>query len=73
MNIQTVADNLRNTIAGKEALLEEYNRTGAGEYHKLVLYTMQVMLKTNIRELETILADVEQCLPDNFANMRNSG
>lgn len=30
----------------------------------------QVMIKQNIQELERILADVEQCMPDEFGLMR---
>lgn len=56
MNIQTVAANLRNTIAGKEAMLERLvdgNDTG--------LYTLRHMLVLNIKELKAILADVDAC------------
>ena len=54
MNIQTVADNLRNTIAGKEILLAEYES-------KNIL--LAGMLRINIDELKRILQDVEQCEP----------
>ncbi len=52
MNIHTVAENLRNTIAGKEALLDEYES-------KNIL--LAGMLRVNIDELRRILQDVEQC------------
>lgn len=56
MNIQTVAANLRNTIAGKEAMLNTLNSRrvidkGAVRY-----------LEINIAELKRILQDVEQCI-----------
>lgn len=56
MNIQTVADNLRNTIAGKEAMLAGLVDNGKEGYHILAH-----MLSMNIDELKTILADVEKC------------
>ena len=55
MNIQTVRDNLKNTIAGKEALLAEYES-------KNIL--LAGMLRVNIDELKRILQDLEQCRPD---------
>ena len=64
MNIQTVASNLRNTIAGKEQMLADYQ-----EVRKLVargedaaLYATVSFLKVNIDELKRILQDVEQCV-----------
>lgn len=59
MNISTVANNLRNTIAGKEMLLESYRNPLI--LHKSVRETMAHMLEINIRELQRILQDVEQC------------
>jgi hypothetical protein len=56
MNIQTVAENLRNTIAGKEMLLEEYRTQRP---HSVA----REMLQINIDELRRILQDVEQCEP----------
>jgi butyrate kinase len=62
MNIQTVAANLRTTIAGKEKMLEEFEsvtlRNGA---NLEVIYVMKEFLKVNIAELKRILQDVEQC------------
>jgi hypothetical protein len=55
MNIQTVAENLKNTIAGKEALLAEYES-------KNIL--LAGMLRVNIDELKRILQDVEQCIKE---------
>lgn len=57
MNISTVADNLRNTIAGKEALLAEYEN----QSEKMVIAGM---LRINIDELKRILQDVEQCIKE---------
>ena len=66
MNIHTVAENLRNTIAGKEALLANYSeREQNGTYPTtLMLRGMCDMLEININELRRILGDVEQCRPD---------
>ena len=55
MNIQTVADNLRNTIAGKEQMLSNLNS-------RRVIDTVTIhFLEVNIAELKRILQDVEQC------------
>ena len=59
MNIQTVANNLRNTIAGKEMLLETYKNPSV--LTKSIRETMTHMLEINIAELQRILRDVEQC------------
>lgn len=59
MNIQTIADNLRNTIAGKEIAYNEWRReqSTVGDF-------ACKMLEININELKRILQDVEQCRPD---------
>ena len=54
MNIQTVAQNLRKTIAGKEELLKEYQCLREPS-------AVRDYLEVNIDELKRILADVEQC------------
>ncbi len=63
MNIQTVATNLRNTIAGKEKMLADYQEARrlwpGGE--DAALFATQEFLKVNIDELRRILADVDQC------------
>ena len=66
MNIQTVANNLRNTIAGKEKMLTEYR---VKRYAKDVTNVEQIaaiytteFLEMNIAELKRILQDVEQCI-----------
>jgi len=56
MNIQTVATNLRNTIAGKQAMLD-----GLRVSEKEGYYIIKQWLEINIDELQRILGDVEQC------------
>jgi hypothetical protein len=69
MNIQTVAENLRNTIAGKEKMLEKMhpNNPFQTEYmdeaERAAHYATKEFLKVNIGELRRILQDVEQCIP----------
>ena len=60
MNIQTIAENLRNTIAGKEMLLETYKNPSV--LTKPIRETMTHILEINIAELKRILQDVEQCI-----------
>ena len=68
MNIQTVAQNLRNTIAGKEKYLAECNKAlnvqvdplDAGE--RMAITATKDFLEINIGELKRILADVESCV-----------
>jgi hypothetical protein len=55
MNIQTLAENLRNTIAGKELLLELVSGTERNLNYR-------VLIEINIAELKRILQDVEQCI-----------
>ena len=66
MNIYTVRDNLKNTIAGKEALLEEYKKASLIAVRndtpdRVTIGAMAGFLSTNINELKRILQDVEQC------------
>jgi len=64
MNIQTVADNLRNTIAGKEQLLtsvQEKAKLKLGNIDAYVTGATIGFLEVNIDELKRILKDVEQC------------
>jgi hypothetical protein len=64
MNIQTVADNLRVTIAGKEKYLAGLcNYQGINEGAAMYNEGIRAMLELNIDELRRILQDVEQCLP----------
>jgi cell fate (sporulation/competence/biofilm development) regulator YlbF (YheA/YmcA/DUF963 family) len=62
MNIETVRDNLQNTIAGKEKYLEEVRkaRSLASREEDHALFATQEFLRINIEELKAILADVEQ-------------
>jgi len=63
MNIQTVASNLRNTIAGKEKYLSEiYEQREADKGDDLVSFVTAQMLEVNIGELKRILQDVESCV-----------
>jgi hypothetical protein len=71
MNIQTVATNLRVTIAGKEQMLALYKeKLEIGNYFKQEIKVNQTpekitikFLETNIDELRRILQDIEQCIP----------
>ena len=64
MKIHEVQENLRNTIAGKEAYLarENENRQSEDAHVRMVAYTVTKMLEVNIEELKRILQDVEQCI-----------
>ena len=65
MNIQTVAENLRNTIAGKEKYLAEWNNADLVETaDRIHRATIVGMLTINIDELKRILKDVEQCIKE---------
>jgi hypothetical protein len=65
MNIYTVRDNLKNTIAGKVEYLATLNRELANVYldenDYIVSNTTADFLKLNIDELKRILKDVELC------------
>lgn len=62
MNIQTVAENLRNTIAGKEKYLSEvYEQRKVSKGDDIVSFVTAQMLEFNIDELKRILQDVEAC------------
>jgi hypothetical protein len=66
MNIYTVRDNLKTTIAGKEKLLEEYKKASLIAVRndtpdRVTIAAMAGFLSTNIDELKRILKDVEQC------------
>jgi hypothetical protein len=66
MNIYTVRDNLKNTIAGKEQLLEEYKKASLIAVRndtpdRVTIVAMAGFLRTNIDELRRILQDVEVC------------
>jgi hypothetical protein len=57
MNIQTVATNLRNTIAGKEQMLVDLK--GRRIPPEVSIHYLEI----NIAEFKRILQDVEQCIP----------
>jgi hypothetical protein len=66
MNIQTVKTNLEKTIAGKEALLEEYKKASLIAVRndtpdRKTIAAMAGFLSINIDELKRILEDVEKC------------
>lgn len=68
MNLQTVITNLKNTIAGKEQAMKEYNKVlnvyidpvDVGE--RMAITATVEYLEINIAELKRILADVEKCV-----------
>jgi hypothetical protein len=64
MNIETVASNLRTTIAGKvkHQVELEYALTLATTGERMALIATLEYLKINIDELKRILQDVEQCV-----------
>jgi uncharacterized OsmC-like protein len=69
MNIQTVAENLRKTIAGKEAYLSEWKKTDPVETSERIhRITIIGMLEINIDELKRILTDVETCCETHVLN-----
>lgn len=67
MNIAALADNLRNTIAGKEKMLgamnpdNPYSEEFKAEGEVMARRATIEFLKINIAELRRILRDVEQC------------
>ena len=66
MNIQTLAENLRNTIAGKALLLDEYRvkkyARGVSNVEQIAAIYATEFLEMNIEELNHILQNVEQCI-----------
>lgn len=70
MKIQTVAENLRNTIVSKEAYLVEVRKmlNDHGKYltvrEKELQMQTESYLVVNIDELRRILQDVEQCVKE---------
>lgn len=65
MNIQTVAENLKKTIAGKEQMLvKKRQELEDGDCYSDSAHEAVIrFLKINIDELRRILKDVEQCIP----------
>jgi hypothetical protein len=65
MNIQTVKANIRNTIEGKEHLLDQYQRSlelGMLYEQKIAVTAASEFVKLNIDELKKILKDLETCI-----------
>ena len=63
MKLETLRDNLKNTIKGKEAMLVGLRDDSSAGY-----YVLSHMLEINIDELKKILTDVELCMNDADAN-----
>ena len=59
MNIYTVRDNLKNTIAGKENYLADLGKKGYDQTG--VATVVAEFLEININELKRILVDVDRC------------
>jgi hypothetical protein len=71
MNIHTVAENLRNTIAGKEYMLQELQGMKFNEIGKNIANDATIkFLSINIDELKRILQDVEQCIDNEDPGQR---
>jgi len=64
MNIETVAENLRDTIAGKELLVAHYRKVAANQGNALdnINTAFAVFVQDNVDELRRVLKDVEQCI-----------
>jgi len=63
MNISIVAQNLRNTIGGKEKYLATLGNTrDMNEGSAMAVEATRAFLEININELKVILFDVEQCI-----------
>ncbi len=63
-SITAIRDNLQKTISGKEMLLDTYRNPSVDPYPRFVKTTMIQMLETNIKELNSILADVNACVEE---------
>ena len=62
--IYTVRDNLKKTIAGKEAYLEQVQKKAIKAFDNTEIsacFATIEFLKININELKVILFDVEKC------------
>jgi hypothetical protein len=66
MNIQTLAETLRNTIYNKEKYLASLNDVLAGHHltsiERTVCSTTAKFLEVNLTELRNILTHVEACI-----------
>jgi hypothetical protein len=65
MNIYTIRDNLKNTIAGKEEMIVDKTWLAespyAGDIRRAADMAAVEFLKINLNELKRILDDVEMC------------
>ena len=62
MDIYTVRDNLKNTIAGKEAFVARLSNTrDMTAEAAMAMEATRTMVEINLDELKKILADVEVC------------
>lgn len=65
MNIQTIRDNLKNTIAGKEKMLALYKeKLEVGNYFKKEMKVNQTAEKTTIQFLTINIAELQRILQD---------
>lgn len=68
MNLTTLQNNLRRTIAGKEHMLDSHKRylrgQGITSAETIASETIVKFLEVNIDELKRILTDVELCIND---------
>ncbi len=64
MKIETVAENLRDTIAGKELLVAHYRKVAANQGNALdnINIAFAGFVQDNVDELKRVLQDVEQCV-----------
>ena len=73
MNIQTVRDNLKNTISGKEKYLATLGNTrNMNEGAAMAVEATRAMLEINLTELKRILQDVEKCLPYEYKHTNDN-
>ena len=64
MNIETVAENLRDIIAGKELLVAHYRKVATNQGNALdnINTAFAGFVQDNVDELRRVLKDVEQCI-----------
>ena len=62
MNIQTVADNLKRTIANKEQMLADLEVPIVPGPERMAKSAVAEFLAINIDELKRILVDIEKCI-----------
>lgn len=63
MNIQTVAQNLSNTIADKQMLADLYRTVATNQNNPTgINAVLATFVQTEVNDLQRILQDVEQCI-----------